>query len=194
MGKGRVEAFSDGVIAIIVTVMVLEFKVPAGSDLAALRSVLPTFLTYLLSFIYVSIYWNNHHHLLHIARGVDGRVMWANLHLLFWLSLAPFVTAWVGRNPGQGWPSALYALVLLMAGVAYRILLLACLAHDGPDSKLAHAVGRDVKGIASLILYASSIGLSFVFTPAAYAIFVVVALMWLVPDRRIERELRHRAE
>ena len=189
MDKGRVEAFSDGVIAIIITIMVLELKVPHGDNLDALRPLLPVFLSYILSFIYVGIYWNNHHHMLHTAKHVSGGVLWANLHLLFWLSLFPFVTGWMGENHFSAGPSALYGVVLLMAASAYWILSRTIIGQDGPDSLLAKAVGKDAKGKLSVVLYAAAIGLSFVSQWIAQAIYFAVALMWLVPDRRIERVL-----
>ncbi|HVU52594.1 MAG TPA: TMEM175 family protein [Polyangia bacterium] len=185
MTKGRLEAFSDGVVAIIITIMVLELKVPAGGDLAALRPLLPTFLTYAMSFIFVGIYWNNHHHLLHATTRVDGAVLWANLHLLFWLSLTPFVTGWMGANHHQPLPVAVYGVVLLLSAVAYYILVRTIIHAEGPRSKLAAAVGRDVKGKISTVLYAAAIPLAFVNCWIALAIYVLVALMWLVPDRRM---------
>lgn len=193
MTKGRLEAFSDGVIAIIITIMVLEMKVPHGTDLASLTPLLPVFLSYVLSFIYIGIYWNNHHHLIHAVREVNGRILWANLHLLFWLSLTPFVTGWIGENHFAPLPMALYGVVLMMSGVAYYILTRVLLAHHGEDSTLALAVGKDTKGQISVVLYASAIGLAFVSTWIAGGIYVLVAIMWLIPDRRIERTLAERA-
>jgi uncharacterized membrane protein len=187
MPKNRLEAFSDGVIAIIITIMVLEMKVPHGTDLAALKPILPVFLSYVLSFIYIGIYWSNHHHLLHATHRVSGAILWANLHLLFWLSLVPFVTGWMGENHLAALPAALYGLVLLSAGVAYVILQAAIVARQGRDSVLAGALGRDRKGKLSLVLYVAGIGLSFVSPSLAAAVYVLVAAMWLVPDRRIER-------
>lgn len=189
MNKGRLEAFSDGVFAIIITIMVLEMKVPHGEDLHALRPVLPTFLSYVLSFVYVGIYWNNHHHLLHAASGVTGSTLWANLHLLFWLSLFPFATGWLGENHSAAAPSAFYGVILLMAAVSYAILQRSILAAEGPDSILKRALGRDWKGKLSPVLYIAATVSSFWSPLAAQAIFVIVALMWLVPDRRIERAL-----
>ena len=189
MGKGRLEAFSDGVIAIIITIMVLELKVPHGADPAALGPLLPVLLGYVLSFVFVGIYWNNHHHMLHAARTVNGPILWANLHLLFWLSLIPFVTGWMGENHFAATPVAGYGVVILMAGVAYYILERALIAHHGKDSVLAIAIGHDVKGIASLVLYVAAIALSFASPWIAIAIYVLVAIMWLIPDRRIERIL-----
>jgi uncharacterized membrane protein len=186
---GRLEAFSDGVIAVIITIMVLELKAPESADWHALRPLVPTFGTYVLSFVFVGIYWNNHHHLLHAAERMGGAAMWANLHLLFWLSLVPFVTAWVGEHSEAAIPCAAYGVVLLMCGVAFTILLRALLAVPGGNPRLAAAVGSDVKGQLSLVLYAAAIVLAFVNQWIADAIYVTVALMWLVPDRRIEREL-----
>jgi TMEM175 potassium channel family protein len=187
--KGRLEAFSDGVIAVIITIMVLELKAPEGPEWHALRPLLPTFLTYVLSFVFVGIYWNNHHHLLHATERIGGSVLWANLHMLFWLSLVPFVTAWVGENHREAVPSAAYGAVLLMCGVAYTILLRSLLATPGGNPRLAAAVGSDMKGRLSLLLYATAIGLAFVNQWISDAIYVAVALIWLVPDRRIENEL-----
>jgi uncharacterized membrane protein len=189
MSKGRLEAFSDGVLAIIITIMVLELKVPHEANLAALEPVFPVFLSYLLSFIYIGIYWNNHHHMLHAASRVTGGILWANLHLLFWLSLVPFVTSWMGENHFATTPVALYGVVLLMSGVAYFILAQALAAHHGRDSKLARALGRDVKGMTSLVIYGVAILLAS-FNPAlSGSLYIVVALMWLVPDRRMEKAL-----
>jgi uncharacterized membrane protein len=189
MGKGRLEAFSDGVIAIIITIMVLELKVPHGSDLASLSPVVPTFLSYVLSFAYVGIYWNNHHHMLHAARTVNGRILWANLHLLFWLSLIPFVTNWLGENHLAPIPVAVYGCVLLMAGSAYFLLSLSLIAQQGKDSPLAIAVGKDYKGRASLALYSIAILLCFLNSRIALGIYVLVAIMWFIPDQRIEKVL-----
>jgi uncharacterized membrane protein len=189
MQKNRLEAFSDGVIAIIITIMVLELKVPHGTDFAVLRPLLPLFLTYLLSFIYLSIYWNNHHHLLHTAQRVNGPILWANLHLLFWLSLIPFATGWMGENHFAALPTALYGGVLLGAAIAYLILQSAIIAEHGRASLLARALGADLKGKISAGCYALAIVLSFVNQWFADALYVLVALMWLIPDRRIERTL-----
>jgi uncharacterized membrane protein len=189
MEKGRVEAFSDGVIAIIITIMVLELKVPHEADLAALRSLIPILLSYVLSFIYVGIYWNNHHHLLQVVRHVNGRVLWANLHLLFWLSLFPFATGWMGENHFAALPVALYGTVLLLAAIAYFILTRALISCHGRESTLAIAVGRDFKGKVSLVIYAVAIPLAFVQSWLACALYVLVAIMWLIPDRRIEKTL-----
>jgi uncharacterized membrane protein len=188
MTKDRLEAFSDGVIAILITIMVLELKVPHGTDLAALRPLLPVFLTYVLSFVFLGIYWNNHHHLLHLADRINGRILWANLHLLFWLSIVPFVTGWMGETLAPV-PTAVYGGVLLLAGVAYLILQTAIVAAQGPGSKLAAAVGKDVKGKLSAVLYAMAIPLAFVRQWISAGIYVCVALMWLVPDPRIEAQL-----
>jgi len=187
MGKGRLEAFSDGVLAVIITIMVLEMKAPQGADFAALASVLPTFLVYVMSFIYIGIYWNNHHHMLHAVERIDGRVMWANLHLLFWLSLVPFVTAWMGENHFAAVPTALYGVVLLLAGIAYTLLQAALVAANGHHAVLAHAVGRDLKGKLSIVGYVLAIPLAFVHQAISDALYIMVSLMWLIPDRRIER-------
>ena len=189
MSKGRLEAFSDGVIAIIITIMVLELKVPDGDDVVALRPLIPKLLSYVLSFVFVGIYWNNHHHLLQAARKVDGRILWANLHLLFWLSLTPFVTGWMGENHFAAAPVALYGAVLLLSGCAYFILSRALIALHGHDSALATALARDFKGKVSLVFYAVAIPLAFVNSWVACALYVLVAILWLVPDRRIEKAL-----
>jgi len=186
MGKARLEAFSDGVLAILITILVLELKVPSGSDLAALRPLLPIFLSYLLSFAYLAIYWNNHHHMLHTCHRVTGPILWANMHLLFWLSLVPFVTGWMGRNHASAWPTALYGLVLLMAAVAYTVLQGTIIASQGSESLLKAAVGKDRKGKLSIALYLTAIPAAFGLAWASDGIYVLVALMWLVPDRRIE--------
>ena len=190
MGKNRLEAFSDGVIAIIITIMVLELKVPQGDDLSALRPLLPVIVSYVLSFVYIGIYWNNHHHMIHTVRQVNGPILWANLHLLFWLSLVPFVTGWMGENHFAGRPVALYGVVLFMAGVAYYILSRLLIKYHGKDSPLAVAVGRDVKGIISIVLYLLAILISFISPAVAMGLYVIVALIWLIPDRRIERTLK----
>ena len=187
MGKGRVEAFSDGVIAIIITIMVLELKVPEGHDLAALRPVVPVFCAYVLSFVYVGIYWNNHHHMFHAVQKVDGRVLWANLHLLFWLSLIPFTTGWLGESDFAATPAAAYGIVLLAAGLSYLALQAAIIHLQGEGSTLALAIGRDLKGKVSTLLYALGIGLAFVNRWLLVAIYVTAALLWLIPDRRLER-------
>jgi uncharacterized membrane protein len=190
MNKGRLEAFSDGVLAILITIMVLELRVPHGADLAALSPLLPVFLTYVLSFIFLGIYWNNHHHMLQATQHINGRILWANLHLLFWLSLVPFVTGWMGENRFAALPTAGYGVVLLCAAIAYTILQRAIVRQQGPGSKLAAAVKRDVKGKLSLLLYIIAIPSAFVDQRIADVIYVAVALMWLVPDRRIEARLQ----
>ena len=186
MSKGRLEAFSDGVIAIIITIMVLELKGPHGSDWAALHSLLPALLTYILSFVYLGIYWNNHHHLLHAVKRVNGKILWANLHLMFWLSLIPFGTGWMRENEFASLPTAIYGLILLCAAIAYTILLRIILKLEGPQSTLAKAVGSDRKGNISLICYVAAIPLAFYYRWAAVILYAVVALIWLVPDKRIE--------
>jgi uncharacterized membrane protein len=193
MGKGRLEAFSDGVIAIIITIMVLELKVPHGDTLQDLLPLLPVFLSYVLSFVYVAIYWNNHHHMLHAGTAVTGMILWANLHLLFWLSLLPFATGWMGENHFAAFPTALYGGVLLMAAVAYYILQQAIIREQGPESILRRAVGRDWKGKLSPVLYVMAIVATLASPLISQAIFVAVALMWLIPDRRIEKVLPRRA-
>ncbi|MBU4498782.1 MAG: TMEM175 family protein [Thiobacillus sp.] len=190
MGKNRLEAFSDGVIAILITIMVLELKVPHGDDLATLAPLYPVFLSYVLSFVYLGIYWNNHHHMLHASHQVTGAILWANLHLLFWLSLIPFATGWMGENHFAPAPAALYGLVLLMAAVAYGILQRLIIAAQGRDSILQKAVGRDWKGKVSPLLYATAIPLAFWSQWLSVALYVLVAVMWLVPDRRIEKALK----
>jgi uncharacterized membrane protein len=189
MGRGRLEAFSDGVLAIIITIMVLELKVPHGADLAALAPLIPVFLSYVLSFIFVGIYWSNHHHLLHAVQHVNGRILWTNLHLLFWLSLIPFVTGWMGENHFAAWPVACYGAVLLCAAIAYHILARVLILYHGRDSALAKALGKDFKGKVSVTFYAVAMPLSFVNSWLACALYVLVAVMWLIPDRRIERAL-----
>jgi len=190
MNKGRLEAFSDGVFAIIITIMVLDLRVPTGPSLEALRSMVPVFLSYVLSFVYVGIYWNNHHHLLHASERVSGPILWANLHLLFWLSLAPFATRWVGENYNAPGPIALYGVMLLFAGVAYFILTKALIGHHGASSRLATSIGKDRKGLASVVIYLIAIPLAFVWSKAAYGCYIFVAVMWLLPDRRIEKSAR----
>ena len=194
MGKGRLEAFSDGVLAIIITIMVLEMKVPHGDSIAALRPLVPVFLSYVLSFVYIGIYWNNHHHMLHATQKVSGTVLWANLHLLFWLSLIPFATGWMGENHFAPAPTALYGVPLLMAAIAYWLLQKAILVNQGQDSLLRVAVGSDLKGKISPVLYVVAIPLAFVVPWLAGAIYVGVALMWLVPDRRIEEKVEEEIE
>jgi uncharacterized membrane protein len=189
MGKGRLEAFSDGVLAIIITIMVLELRAPHDTDLAALGPLLPVLLSYVLSFVFLGVYWNNHHHMLLCTRRVTGAILWANLHLLFWLSLVPFVTAWMGEHPLTPTPTALYGVVLLMAGIAYWVLQRQILRSEGPQSVLAVALGRDIKGKLSPVLCALAIAAAFVHPGIADVLYLLVVLMWLIPDRRIERAL-----
>ncbi len=189
MTTGRMEAFSDGVIAIIITIMVLEMKIPHGSSLSDLEPVLPVFLGYVLSFLYVGIYWNNHHHMLHACNAVTGGILWANLHLLFWLSLFPFTAGWMGENHFTALPTALYGLVLLMAGIAYVLLQQTIIRAQGPDSLLKKAIGRDWKGKLSPLLYVLAIFITFRSPSIAQAILLAAALIWLIPDRRIEKSL-----
>jgi uncharacterized membrane protein len=189
MNKGRLEAFSDGVIAILITIMVLELRPPEGADLAALLPLTPIFLSYVLSFVYLAIYWNNHHHLFQVVQQVNGRVLWANLHLLFWLSLIPFVTAWMGENNFAAWPVALYGVVLLLAACAYFLLVRSLLALHGTDSTLAAALGSDFKGKISIVIYAVAIPLAFIIPLLPCALYVLVAVIWFIPDRRIERAI-----
>jgi uncharacterized membrane protein len=193
MSKGRLEAFSDGVFAIIITIMVLELRAPHEASLASLQPLVPVALSYVLSFVFIGIYWNNHHHLLQATRQVTGGALWANLHLLFWLSLAPFVTAWMGETHFAPLPVATYGTVLMLAGVAYGILVRVLVASHGPESALARAIGRDRKGNASIAIYAGAIPLAFVSAALACALYVVVLIMWLAPDRRIEHALAARA-
>ena len=192
MNKNRLEAFSDGVIAIIITIMVLELKIPHGADWQSVSNLLPKFISYVVSFIYIAIYWNNHHHLLHTVKHITGAILWANTHLLFWLSLVPFVTAWAGENHFSELPVAAYSVVLFMAAVAYFILSKSIIAAHGRDSELSSAIGKDFKGIISVILYAMAIPLAFFFTIGSIAIIVLTAIIWLVPDRRIEKQLIHK--
>ncbi|GGP20460.1 TMEM175 family protein [Silvimonas iriomotensis] len=186
MGKNRLEAFSDGVLAIIITIMVLELKVPHGGELSALLEMWPVLVAYILSFIYVGIYWNNHHNLFHAATSVSGGVLWANLHLLFWLSLIPVTTAWLGEHPSLAWPAALYGIVLLGSAFAYYLLTCALIARHGKQSKLARSLGRDFKGRVSIVLYAAGVGSAFIHSALACAFYAGVAALWLVPDRRFE--------
>jgi uncharacterized membrane protein len=190
MGKDRLVAFSDGVIAVIITIMVLELKAPHDTSLGALKETTPVFLSYVLSFIYVSIYWNNHHHFFHLVRHVDGGVLWANLHLLFWLSLIPFATAWLGENYFAPIPTSIYGVALLMPAIAWYVLQTVIIWSQGTESVLAQAIGRDIKGKLSPLFYAAGILLAFVDTRLSDAIYVLVALMWLIPDRRVERTVR----
>ena len=187
MQKGRLEAFSDGVIAILITIMVLEIKTPHSADISALKPILPILLSYGLSFIYIGIYWNNHHHLLMAAKHINGWAMWANLHLLFWLSLIPFATSWLGENHMAQWPLALYGGILLMCGLAYTILARILTKQSGPDSMLAKAVGKDRKGQLSVLLYATAIVLTFYFPIVSLAIYILLAVIWFIPDPRVER-------
>ena len=189
MKKGRLEAFSDGVIAILITIMVLELKIPHGADLESLRPILPVFLTYVLSFVYLAIYWNNHHHMLHATDKINGKILWANMHLLFWLSLIPFVTGWMGENHFATIPTAVYGAVLLAAAIAYYVLQKLIISQQGANSKLRAALGRDIKGKISPVLYLAAILLAFVNQWIADALYVLVALIWLVPDKRIESKL-----
>jgi uncharacterized membrane protein len=189
MGKGRMEAFSDGVIAIIITIMVLEMKVPHGSSPESLQPLRFVFLSYILSFINIGIYWNNHHHMMHAIKQVNGPVLWTNIHLLFWLSLFPFVTGWMGENHFAQWPVALYGMVSFMAGVAYYLLAHCLASLHGKDSTIAKALGKDRKGILSVIIYGIGIGLSFVYSWLGFAMYVVVAAIWFIPDKRIEKNL-----
>ena len=188
MGKGRLEAFSDGVLAIIITIMVLEMKVPHGETPQDLAPLIPIFFSYLLSFIYIGIYWNNHHHLMQIVHKVSGAVLWSNIHLLFWLSLVPFATAWMGENHFSKWPVILYGFVLLMAALAYYILAHCLITVHGKDSTLAQAIGKDKKGIISISLYLTGIGLAFINSSIGFSIYVVVAIIWFIPDKRIEKK------
>jgi uncharacterized membrane protein len=189
MGKDRLAAFSDGVIAILITIMVLELRIPHGADWAALATIAPTFFAYIMSFIHVATYWNNHHHLLHTVTRVDGVILWANSHLLFWLSLIPAATAWIGENLAAPVPTAVYGAVLLMPAIAYALLQKAIVRRQGPHSVLAQALGRDVKGKLSLVCYVAAIALAFINPWASIAIYVLVVLMWFIPDRRIEKTI-----
>ena len=189
MNKTRLEAFSDGVIAILITIMVLELRIPEGADWDSVQPIVPVFLTYVLSFVFLGIYWSNHHHLLHMADRITGGIMWANLHLLFWLSLTPFATGWMGRNHFAPLPTAIYGLVQLLSAVSYTILVRMIIAAQGPSSRLKAAIGSDAKGYLSLAMYAAAIPLAFVNRWIAYALYLTVTLMWLVPDRRIERRV-----
>lgn len=186
MSASRLEAFSDGVIAILITIMVLEFRAPEGAELADLQPLIPTFLSYVLSFVFLGIYWNNHHHLLRATKSINGATMWANMHLLFWLSLVPFVTAWLGDHAGETWPTAVYGVALFMPGLAFRFLVSAIIAHHGRDSAIAGAIGSDIKGFASLFLYLTAIVFAFFFPWVSYALYAGVAIVWFIPDRRIE--------
>jgi len=191
MGKGRLEAFSDGVLAIIITIMVLELKVPHGNTPEDLKPLLPVFISYVLSFIYIGIYWNNHHHLMHVVHKVNGGVLWSNIHLLFWLSLVPFATAWMGENHFSKWPVILYGFILMMAGVAYYILAHRLTGIHGKDSALAQALGKDKKGIISVVLYIAGIGFAFINPWIGFSIYIIVAAIWFIPDRRIEKKMEN---
>jgi uncharacterized membrane protein len=191
MGKGRLETFSDGVLAIIITIMVLELKVPHGDDLEALRPVSASFAGYVVSFVYVGIYWNNHHHLMHVVRRVDGWIMWANMHLLFWLSLIPITTGWLGEHPGAPTPTLLYGAVLFMAGIAWLLLQRAIIHHHGRESELARAIGGDHKGKLSGLAYLVAVGVAFIASWISIAIYVAMAIVWLIPDSRISRMVDH---
>jgi uncharacterized membrane protein len=190
MNKARLEAFSDGVMAIIITIMVLELRIPSGEDLEALHQLIPAFLSYCMSFVYLGIYWSNHHHLFQVVRHVNGPILWANLHLLFWLSLTPAMTGWMGETHFAAWPVAIYGVVLLMSAIAYYILTLTLLAEHGKDSAIAAALGRDFKGKISILFYVLGIVIAYWGPLVATAVYVVVALMWLVPDRRMERAVK----
>ena len=189
MKKGRLEAFSDGVFAIIITIMVLELHVPHGDNISDLLPMMPVFISYILSFMYVGIYWNNHHHMIYAAERINGAILWSNLNLLFWLSLIPFVTAWMGENHFSRWPVILYGLLLIMNGIAYTILCRLLIKEAGADSPLAEALGKDWKGKVSVIVYAVAVGLAFINPWLAFSIYVIVALMWFIPDRRIEKKV-----
>jgi len=194
MGKARLEAFSDGVIAVIITIMVLELKVPRGAEPGGLVELAPVFFSYVLSYIYVAIYWNNHHHMLHTVQGVTGGILWSNLHLLFWLSLVPLTTGWMAENRFATWPTVVYGSVLLLAAIAYSLLQTCVIRKHGVDSLLAKAIGGDLKGKISVVLYVTAIALAFVATGLAVAIYALVALIWLIPDRRIEKLVAARPE
>ncbi len=192
--KNRLEAFSDGVLAIIITIMVLELKVPHGDTLEALKPLLPVGASYVLSFVYIAIYWNNHHHMLHVVKHINGAVLWANMHLLFWLSVVPFATSWMGENHFTQWPVVVYGLILLMCGLAYTILSIKLERAEGPDSALRAAIGTDGKGKLSLVLYSAAIALAFVDPRISMGIYALVAAMWFIPDRRLERHLMKERE
>ena len=194
MKKNRLEAFSDGVIAIIITIMVLEMKVPHGENFSELKPLIPKFISYVLSFVFIGIYWNNHHHLMQAVQKVNGSILWANMHLLFWLSLIPFVTGWMGENDFAEWPVALYGFVMLFSGVAYYLLSLVLISHHGKDSELAIAIGKDFKGIISLIIYVAALPLAFINSWIAFGLYVVVAVMWFIPDNRIEKSLTEKTD
>jgi uncharacterized membrane protein len=189
MDKGRLEAFSDGVIAIIITIMVLELKVPVGGDIKSLVPLYPVLLSYILSFVYVGIYWNNHHHTMQAVESVNGTILWANMHLLFWLSLIPFVTSWMGENHFSRWPVTCYGVVLIMNAIAYTLLIVALIRHHGRDSLLAKAIGKDFKGYVSTAIYAVAIAVSWLNSSVSFALYVLVACIWFIPDRRIEKKI-----
>lgn len=189
MEKGRLEAFSDGVIAIIITIMVLELRVPHGADIKSLLPLLPVFISYLLSFVYVGIYWNNHHHTMQVVESVNGAILWANMHLLFWLSLIPFVTAWMGENHFAEWPVTCYGIVLIMCSLAYALFLVVLIRHHGRNSVLAQAIGKDRKGTISTIIYAIAIVVSFFSSKISFALYILVACIWFIPDKRIEKKI-----
>jgi uncharacterized membrane protein len=191
MSAARLEAFSDGVIAVIITIMVLELRAPEGATLAALLPLLPLFASFTMSFIVIGIYWNNHHHLLRATKSISGAIMWANLHLLFWLALVPFATAWMGEHPGEAWPTAIYGVALFMPGLAFRFLVTAIIGHHGRDSAIAAAIGNDVKGFASLFLYVTGIGFAFFIPVISYVLFALVAVVWFIPDRKVEPIAKH---
>lgn len=190
MKKGRLEAFSDGVVAIIITIMVLELHVPHGDSISAMIPVLPAFLSYVLSFVYIGIYWNNHHHMIYLVEKINGAVLWANLNLLFWLSLIPFVTTWMGENHFSKWPVVLYGMVLIMNAISYTILATLLIRQNGKDSALAQALGKDWKGKISLVIYAAGIGMAFLNAAIAVSLYVVVAVIWFIPDPRIEEKVK----
>ena len=194
MRKERLEAFSDGVLAIIITIMVLELKVPEGETFADLKAIIPVFFSYILSFIYIGIYWNNHHHMMHTVKAVTGSILWANLHLLFWLSLVPFVTGWMGENHFAAMPVALYGVILLMAAIAYFVLQTTIIKNHGPDSILSRAIGKDVKGKISPVLYLAAIFSTWINPWISGGIYILVAFMWLIPDRRIEIIMKHESQ
>jgi uncharacterized membrane protein len=194
MRKGRLEAFSDGVLAIIITIMVLELKVPHADNIASLKPMLPVFISYILSFIYIGIYWNNHHHMMHLVEHVNGKVLWLNMHLLFWLSLVPFASGWMGENSFTTGPVALYGVMLFMAGFAYYLLSQALIRHHGKDSALAQAVGNDKKGKLSVAIYFIAIVIAFVYPKVSLALYALVAAIWFIPDQRIEKKLVHEEE
>jgi uncharacterized membrane protein len=190
MGKSRMEAFSDGVIAIIITIMVLEIKAPSGHNLKDLLAVFPVFINYVMSFIYVGIYWNNHHHMMHVVRSINGAVLWANMHLLFWLSLVPFVSSWMGESHfTDPWPIAFYGVVLLMNALAYSLLVIILVRHEGKNSMLATALGKDRKGSISIVIYCAAIALTFFNPYISFGLYVLVACIWFIPDKRIEKKI-----